>query len=133
MSTRCLAEEQPAPFIARVAALMVNVTFPAATGAALRHSLVGERFAYLRRTDGGISACVCPDRRSVVLDFARPKGLYSNRTDPDLGYAMAELRKLWRAALMVHGSTSFYLNEGADFVVILGDFDGNRHRRHPTK
>ena len=115
----CLADSAPSLFVSRLAALYTRVNVSAAIGAALRHGEIGERFAYLRVEHGSkISSCACPDRRAVVLGRAG---------DSSLGIVMAELGAVWGRALA--SDQAQQLPVGSDFVVILGDFDGNRDRR----
>ena len=108
---------------------MTNVTSSAATGAAIRHEALGERFVYLHRTPQAstLSACACPDRRGVLQWVAAGGGTVVNHTDPYLRYTLGELRALYRSALTAEDIRS--MPEGSDFVVVLGDFDGNRDRR----
>ena len=133
----CPSDTNASFYTSRSAQLMSNVKRTAAEAAAARHSLIGERFAYLRvHANSRISACACPERRFFGTSgywYTWPADRHRNVTDNWLSPTMSELRALYRAALAASpaaSKASTLLPEGSEFVVLLNDFDGNRdHQR----
>ena len=69
-----------------------------------------------------MTACACPDTRGVYVNGV------SNQSDPYLKDVMNALRRLYRTALLPNDNWLRSLPNGSSFVVILGDYDGNRDR-----
>ena len=127
----------------RIAYFMRNVTLTTAAAAALRHDVLGERFARLVVKESGgersIAACACPERReqragATVTTHVPSEYTNGSRSDAaQLGIAMRELQALYTAHLVDEAEgRAFFSSElqpGNSFLITLGEFDGNRDRK----